>query len=89
MLTKSQPTCALDAALPLCLGTGDGAWGPEGCSLCWDKHLGRRIHVLSRVNSSVVETGCLRDSPEILCRAEKGRNKTQASSMVTFHLESS
>lgn len=32
---------------------------------------------------------CLRDSPAILCRAEKGRNKTQASSIVTFHFEPS
>lgn len=71
------------------LGTGHGAWGPEGCSLCWDKHLGRRIHVLSWVNSSVVETGYLRDSPEILCRPEEGRNKTQASSIVIFHFEPS
>lgn len=89
MLTKSHPTCAPRPTLPLCFGTGDGAWGPEGCSLCWDKHLGRRSHVLSWVNSSVVETGWLRDSPEILCRAERGRNKTQALSMVTFHFEPS
>lgn len=27
---------------------------------CWDKHLGRRIRVVSWVNSSVVETGYLR-----------------------------
>lgn len=89
MLSKSHSTCAPGATLLLCLRTGDGAWVPEGCSLCWDKHLGRRICVLSWVNSSVVQTGCLRDSPEILCRAEKGRNKTQASSRVTFYFEPS
>lgn len=89
MLSTSHPICALGAALLLCRGTGDGGWVPQGCSLCWDTHLGRRIRVLSWVNSSVVQTGCLRDSPEILCRTEKERNKTQASSRVTFCFEPS